>query len=136
MCALGVFVIMKNRTLQNFADWFIASYMILFSVLLFFYEATWWCTIGSVNKMIRRNFGFMYNVKGKALYMIFAACLCIGINSSLLGKMDWLRYLAGIGWGAMGVFLLVLSYTKPALFSNYYIATRGLVESNDADETV
>ena len=136
MCALGVFVIMKNRTLQNFADWFIASYMILFSALLFFYEATWWCTIGSVNKMIRKNFGFMYNVKGKALYMIFAACLCIGINSSLLGKMDWLRYLAGIGWFAMGVFLLVLSYTKPALFSNYYIPTRGLVEGNDADETV
>ena len=128
MCALGVFALKRNLQINNFAEWFIAGYMIIFAVLLFTYELLWWCTVPSLNRLIRKNFGFMYKVRGKALYLIFVSCLCIGIDKKLLLDMDWLRYFSGIGWGATGVFLLVLSFTKPELFDNYYIPTKGFKE--------
>jgi hypothetical protein len=131
MVALGVFVIMKNKS--DFAEWFIASYMILFGVLLFLYEAVWWCTVAPLNRLIRKNFGFMYNIRGKALYLIFVACLCIGINNDLLGNMDWLRWISGIGWGAAGAGLLFLSFTNQQLFENYYIPTKGMTNSPEDD---
>jgi hypothetical protein len=133
MVALGVFVILKNT--NDFAEWFIASYMILFGVLLFLYEAIWWCTIAPLNRLIRKNFGFMYNIRGKALYLIFVACLCIGINSKLLGNMDWLRWISGIGWGVAGAGLLFLSFTNPQLFENYYVPTKGMT-GGGVDDTM
>jgi len=133
MIALGVFVIIDNRTFNDFAEWFIGAYMVLFAALLFIYEAVWWCTIGSLNRLIRKNFGFMYKIRGKALYLIFVACLCIGIDKNLLGDMDWLRWFSGIGWGAAGAGLLFVSYTKPDLFENYYVPTKGF-NSNADDE--
>jgi hypothetical protein len=134
MTALGVFVILGNRAVNDFAEWFIGAYMILFAVLLFAYEAVWWCTIGFLNKVIRKNFGFMYKIRGKALYLIFVACLSIGIDNNLLGDMDWLRWFAGIGWGVAGLGLLIASFTKPELFENYYIPTRGFTKSDDGGD--
>jgi uncharacterized membrane protein YidH (DUF202 family) len=57
MVALGVLVLMKNRAAEDFAEWFIASYMILFGVILFCYELLWWCSVGALNRAIRKNFG-------------------------------------------------------------------------------
>jgi len=137
MCALGVFAFMDNFRAEEFAEWFIAGYMILFAVLLFSYEMLWWCTIPSMNKVIRKNFGFIYKIQGKALYLIFVACLCIGIDKNTLGDMDWLRWLSGIGWGATGLGLLMLSCFKPDLFENYYVPTSGFKDQNtDFNETV
>ena len=134
MIALGVFVIMDNMEFMDFAEWFIGAYMILFAALLFMYEAVWWCTIGSLNKIIRKNFGFMYKIRGKALYLIFVGCLSIGIDKNLLGNMDWLRWFAGIGWGAAGFGLLFVSFTTPHLFENYYVPSRGFADNHGDDE--
>ena len=137
MSALGVFVFMGNLKIHDFAEWFIAGYMIIFAVLLFTYELLWWCTIPSVNRIVRKNFGFIYKVNGKALYLIFVACLCIGIDKNLLDDMDWLRWVAGIGWGAAGVGLIMLSCFQPALFDNYHVPTSGFKDPNaDISETV
>ena len=112
--------------------------MILFAVLLFVYEAMWWCGIGSLNKVIRKNFGFIYKVQGKALYLIFVACLCIGIDKNVLGKKDWLRWFAGIGWFAAGIGLLIVTFMSPATFANYAVPTAGLkdYDGGDNSETV
>ena len=134
MFALGVFAIMDNFTVNDFTEWFIAAYMILFSVLLFLYELLWWCTIGPLNRLIRKNFGFIYKVRGKALYLIFVSCLCIGIDEKLLGSMDWLRWVSGIGWGVAGLALLILSFTNAPLFENYYVPTKGFKDENAASD--
>ena len=128
MTALGVFSLMKNRQIRDFPEWFIATYMIIFSVLLFLYELMWWCTVGSLNRLIRKNFGFMYKIHGKALYLILVACLCIGISSDVLRELDWLKWFTGIAWGATGVLLLFLQMTAPHIFESYQSPTAGLVD--------
>lgn len=156
MVALGVLVLMKNRSADDFAEWFIASYMIIFGTILFFYELLWWCNIGSLNKAIRKNFGeflghmrkilylkiyshinvawfydlhsntgFLYSIRGKSLYMIFVAVLCIGIDKDLLENDDWLRWFSGIGWMASGVGMILLTLFRPKVFENYRTSTAG-----------
>ena len=134
MTALGVFALLKNTKLQDFTEWFIASYMILFSVLLFTYELMWWCTIGPLNKRIRKNFGFMYKITGKAMYMILVACLCIGVSSEMLGELDWLRWFTGIGWAAAGILLMFLQITTPTVFANYQAPSRGIIDPSAAND--
>mmetsp|Transcript_12684 Transcript_12684/g.16087 ORF Transcript_12684/g.16087 Transcript_12684/m.16087 type:complete len:140 (-) Transcript_12684:115-534(-) len=128
MCALGVFALINNIRIEDFSEWFIASYMILFSVLLFMYELMWWCGIGPLNRVIRKNFGFMYKITGKAFYMILVACLCIGVSKEVLGNLDWLRWFTGIGWGFVGVLLIFLQITSPQTFANYRGPTAGILE--------
>ena len=135
MAALGVFVFIENKFgLSDFAEYFVASYMVLFALLLFLYEVMWWCTIDKLNHSIRKNFGFIYGIKGKALYLIFVACLCIGIDSKTLGNKAWLRWVTGIGWGACGVALLAATIINPELFEDYKTPTGGF--SDGADVTV
>lgn len=137
MVALGLLVLMKNRAAEDFAEWFIASYMIMFGTILFIYEILWWCSIGALNRAIRKNFGFLYNIRGKSLYMIFVAVLCIGIDKDLLGSDDWLRWLSGIGWLASGVGMILLTFFSPKVFENYKPSTAGFAsEKNVAAESV
>jgi hypothetical protein len=137
MTALGVLAILRNmQGVDNFQEWFIASYMILFSILLFLYEAMWWCTIGSLNRVLRKNFGFMYKIYGKALYLILVACLCIGISKDILQELDWLRWFTGIAWGGVGILMIVLQFTRPDIFASYMAPTAGILESNPADMAV
>ena len=134
MTALGVFVFLENEFgLNEFTEYFVAGYMVLFALLLFLYELMWWCTIDKLNHSIRKNFGFLYNVQGKALYLVFVACLCIGIDAQTLGNKAWLRWVTGIGWGACGVALFVATIVRPEWFENYKTPTGGFTE---ADATV
>ena len=127
MCSLGVLALIDLGSFgfDDFTQGFIATYMILFSALLFAYEFMWWCTIDSWNKVLRRNFGFIYKVTGKALYLIFVAALCIGVDKGLLGDKEWLRWFTGLSWGVAGVVLLVLTCVKPEIFGNYNAPTGG-----------
>jgi hypothetical protein len=133
--------------------------MIMFGAILFCYELLWWCSIGALNRAIRKNFGefttlqailldlalknctnimilyfdvgFLYNIRGKSLYMIFVAVLCIGIDNDLLGKDDWLRWFSGIAWMASGVGMILLTFFSPKVFENYKPSTAGFVSDND-----
>jgi hypothetical protein len=134
MTALGVLALMRNRNIQDFSEWFIASYMIFFSALLFVYEAMWWCTIGPLNKVIRKNFGFMYKIIGKALYLILVGLLCIGVSSEMLGDLDWLRWFTGIGWGLTGIGLIAVQIMSPHVFASYKGPTAGIIETGSAND--
>jgi hypothetical protein len=129
MCCLGVFGIMESKVLSEI---FVCVYMILFSVLLFLYELLWWsgrlpcCDAAKVNKNLRINFGFMYGVKGRALYLIFVAFLVLGLQKDI--SIKFLRYLTGGCFLGTGVIMLFLHFSKPELLGTYKAPTTGLRE--------
>ncbi len=126
MICLGVFTLLANLGGgKDFAEYFIACYLLLFSTLLVLYELMWWCSIPAMNRAIRKNFGFIYKIWGKALYMIFVACLCLGIDKNLLGKLEWLKWFTGIGWAGMGMLLIIMTFTAPTVFEGYQPPTAG-----------
>lgn len=122
----------------DFSDFFIAAYMILFAVLLFVYEMMWWCTVDKVNKLIRKNFGFMYKIHGKAGYLIFVALLCVGLDTSILdrGNLEWLQWFTGIAWALMGFILVFILWLKPRVFRNYQAPSGGYLNEGGAENTV
>ena len=100
--------------------------MILFAVLLFFYELMWWKAIPAVNKNLRMNFGFLYGVMGKALYLIFVAFLVIGLKDDV--SVKFLRWMTGGCFLGTGILMLFCHFTKPELLSSYKAPTAGLGE--------
>lgn len=130
MVALGLMILFEHdyTDLTDMISIFIAAYMILFGVLLFLYELMWWCTVDLLNKRIRKNFGFMYKVQGKALYLVFVALLCLGTNPEALGELKWLQWVTGIGWAATGVFLEFLIFFRPSVFHNYQSPSGGYID--------
>lgn len=120
MCCLGVYGIIDRTEL---AEIFVSIYMILFALLLFFYELMWWKSIDSVNKNLRMNFGFMYGIKGKAAYLIFVAFLVIGLKDDV--SVQFLRYMTGGCFLGTGVLMLFLHFTKPDLLSSYQAPIAG-----------
>jgi len=127
MACLGVFALIDVSTfdVNDISQIFIAFYMILFAFLLFLYELMWWLTIDKVNVIIRRNFGFLYGIRGKALYLIFVACLCIGLQKGILGNKEWLRYFVGIAWLCAGCLHIFLFYWKSDLLGEIKVPTGG-----------
>lgn len=49
---------------------FVAFYMFLFSALLFTFELMGVRSVESIEFFYKRNFGFLYNILGKALFII------------------------------------------------------------------
>lgn len=70
--------------------------MFIFSALLLAYEAMWWKSVNSINRLLRKNFGFMYGLRGKAAYLTFVAFLCLGLES--LKNLEVLMYSTGVLW--------------------------------------
>lgn len=103
MAALGVLTIIevhKSGVNGDFSEPFLATYMILFSILLFMYELMWWTPLPGVNKAMRKNFGFLYGLRGKGLYLIFVACLCLGLGKD--ASVKTLNWATGITFLAVG----------------------------------
>lgn len=128
MCTLGVLGLMnkKIRSMDHFSEIFICVYMVLFSAILFFYEFMWWMTIPKINLYLRKNFGFMFGMKGKGLFLIFVAFLAMGIEN---GQEEWLRYITGIAYLVVGIFHNFLVCFKPELVDNYKSPSAGLQNS-------
>ena len=80
MCLSGV-VGIKNFSGTEYTNVFVALYMILFSLLLFSYELCWWKSIPPLTKALRKNFGFLFGLKGKALFIVFIAFLNFGLDT-------------------------------------------------------
>mmetsp|Transcript_7339 Transcript_7339/g.17901 ORF Transcript_7339/g.17901 Transcript_7339/m.17901 type:complete len:239 (+) Transcript_7339:229-945(+) len=96
---------------------FLAFYMILFAVLLFLYEMMYWTPVESLNDNIRKNFGFMYGLRGKGLYLVFVGCLCFGLGKD--ASVKFLNYLTGICWFLGGVGHVFLYCTNAELAADY-----------------
>jgi len=124
MAALGVLTIIEvGADVSDFARTFVSVYMIIFALLLAFYELMWWVPIPFINMNLRKNFGFMYGIKGKAAYLIFVAFLTIGLGSEQ--RFKWLQWTTGISFLAIGVFHIFLVCTRPDLVEDYKAPTSG-----------
>ena len=126
MAALGVLTLIEvhGSGVGELSEPFLAAYMVLFAALLFAYEAMWWSAVPWVNKSLRKNFGFLYGLKGKGLYLIFVACLCLGLGKD--AKVKTLNYATGaafLGGGCLHWFV-VCAY--PELAQTYVAPTAGL----------
>ena len=88
---------------------FVAVYMIFFAALLLLFEVNQVRHIEYVDHMFQRNFGFMYNTSGHALFIIFIAFLSFG-----LGEPQLLCYVTGISLALLGFakFFLYLQYPE------------------------
>ena len=70
----------------------ISFHLVLFGVLLFGYEAR----MGSnYDKMLRRQFGFLYGQWGRFFFLLFLASLCFGIIYTSL-PFWWVQALVGV----------------------------------------
>ena len=136
MAALGVLTLLdfSGGSLTEIASTpFLASYMILFALLLFFYELMWWMPVPSINQSLRKNFGLMYGLKGKGLYQIFVAFLCLGLMDERHNVVRILGWSTGIAFLATGVFHLFLVFSNPDFMDAYRPPTAGLEREVDQD---
>ena len=80
MIALSVLTLIQFRGM-DLAEACLATYMIIFAALLALYELMWWFTIDVVNKSMRKNFGFLYGIKGKAgSYRLHTCYMTCGVR--------------------------------------------------------
>ena len=79
MCASGVLTLMSFSG-SEFTDAAVGLYMILFSCLLFIYEMLWWKSVEWLTRIMKKNFGFLFGLKGKALFIVFIAFLNFGLD--------------------------------------------------------
>lgn len=113
MIYLGVAGIMQitfGAGFNELSELFVIIYMFVFSALLLTYEAMWWKSINSINRVLRKNFGFMYGLKGKAGFLVFVAFLCLGLEG--ITNLEVLMYATGSLWlvGKSSVYLLTAKH--------------------------
>jgi hypothetical protein len=128
MAALGVLTIIEINKVgvgDDFSEPFLAAYMIMFALLLFLYELMWWTPMPGVNKAMRKNFGFLYGLRGKGLYLIFVACLCLGLGKD--ASVSALNWATGIAYLAAGCLHWFVVCFHPELAGQYVAPTAGLL---------
>lgn len=102
---------LETVTFSESPQVFVCSYMIFFSTLLFTFEAMQSQPIEWLDHMLRRNFGFLYQPLGKALFDIFLAFLCLGLSSDL-------ALAVGIAFALFGGLQIALYLKNPSLFAH------------------
>lgn len=125
----------NRRDIQpyNLSEPFLAFYMILFAVLLFMYELMWWSPLTVLNDNMRKNFGFMYGLRGKGLYLVFVAFLCFGLGKD--ARVMLLNYFTGISFLVVGCLHIFILCTKPEIAAEYQPPGRASTASSaPADE--
>jgi hypothetical protein len=105
----------------------LASYMMLFAILLLTYETMWWAPNGTINRVVRKNFGFLYGIRGRGGFLIFVACLCLGLRHFNDNTVHILNIAAGFTWLGTGVAHVALAITHPTICSNYKPPTAGFL---------
>lgn len=135
MSALGVMTIIEvHRTgLGDLSEPFLAFYMILFSVLLFIYELMWWSPVPNLNKNVRKNFGFLYGLRGKGMYLIFVGFLCFGLGKE--AKVAILNYVTGASFLCGGILHLFVVFFRPETAMDYQAPTAGISSASTKDPT-
>ena len=130
MCTSGVFGLLSISA-ENFTNTCVALYMILFSILLFAYEVCWWKSIPPLTKTLRKNFGFLFGLKGKALFIVFVAFLNFGLTNDDDQTTNWGLY-TGIAFFVSGALHLVIFLKWPELM----VDVRANTNTNDYNSSV
>lgn len=116
---------------------FLCAYMILFATLLFLYEFIWWQPVASLNVMFRKNFGFLYGLHGKGLYLIVIAFLTLGLlDDDVDSAVAGLDYITGLSWLAAGLLHSFVACTMPHVNAIYKPPTAGLVNSQTTGQDI
>jgi hypothetical protein len=129
MGALGMISLIELIVTVRFANisaLFLSGYMVIFATLLFLYEFIWWQPIASINIMFRKNFGFLYGLRGKGFYLIFMAFLTLGLindDETTISGLDWAT---GLGWLFAGLLHLFVACSVPGSNDLYKPPTVGL----------
>ena len=136
MGALGVLSLIKYKpsSVDDLTSGFLSVYMCIFASLLFSYELIFWTSIPKLNVMYRKNFGFLYGLKGKGLFLVFIAFLTLGLlgeNESGVEGLDWGT---GICWLTGGLVHLFVSCTMPEVNKAYKPPTAGLEKAGTPEE--
>ena len=136
MAALGVLTLLSvhNAGVNGLSEPFLAAYMVMFAALLFVYELMWWKAVPGLNKSLRKNFGFLYGLKGKGFYLIFVACLCLGLGQD--ASVKELNWATGIAFALVGCFHIFLICANPEVTQEYIAPTAGLTGSGSGDNVV
>ena len=92
---------------------FVGIYMIFFSVLLMMFEISQIRPCENVDIMFKRNFGFLYGTKGKALFIIFVAFLSFGLTEPAT-----LCFATGSLYALLGAFQIGMYLKFPDLFDD------------------
>lgn len=132
MAGLGVLTIIEvheSGVADDLSEPFLAAYMVMFALLLFMYELMWWTPLPAVNKAMRKNFGFLYGLRGKGLFLIFVACLCLGLGKD--ASIKELNWATGISFLAVGCLHWFVICFHPDLASKYVAPTAGLTSTDD-----
>lgn len=94
-------------------DLFVALYLLMFALMLFSHEVNTFYPLERIDRVIRRNFGFMYRPIGKGAFMIFIAFLNFGLSlDSHLGLAT------GIMLVIFGIFYILLFMRNPEYFDS------------------
>lgn len=117
---------------------FLSIYMTMFATILFSYEVMWWQPSAFLNKMYRKNFGFMYGIQGKGLYLIFVAFLTIGLRDetkdhTAIPGLNWAVF---FGWLVAGLIHEWLACTNMDVVLAYKPPTAGLTTPADDSPVV
>ena len=142
MVAAALYTLFEVEDFSNtdeLSEIFVSLYMIMFSALLSAYEFMWWFPIPVVNKSIRKNFGFLYGIKGKAAFIIFVAILNFGMDPEGLNAdmgdtgfsvEDFMEVL-GFCMLGVGIVHLLVWFKYHKQFENYQAPTAGLTPTSD-----
>ena len=102
----------SDLRIGNMGRFFVALYMLFFSILLVTFEIIQVKHHESMDFMYKRNFGFLYDPKAKAFFIIFIAFLSFGLD-----QPEGLSIATGVLFCALGAIELALYLKYPEYFN-------------------
>lgn len=116
---------------------FLYMYMCIAAVLLICSEIVWWTPLPSLNKFLRSNFGLLYGLKGKGVFLIFMVPYLVTLALLSREEDTWfsvLKWFTAAVWLVAGVIVLIFSCLVPYVDEVYEPPTEGLPEHRSGIE--
>lgn len=67
---------------DKFASYVLCLYILVFAIILLWFEASGTTLTGFSTRVLSRNCGFMYTIPGRLLFMVFAGVLVCSLRST------------------------------------------------------
>ena len=84
MAAAGAIGMANVHNIKKASNLFVGFYMIIFALIFFSFECIQIAPekLTTLDRIFRRNFGFLYKMKGKSIFVIFIAFLNFGLETA------------------------------------------------------